>query len=348
MTKRGTPEAKSFCAQGMSFRCSIRVAGTGRCVAKIAVAALDGAAHQDHALELAKRGQIFVDGGADIHQGSDGDQRNLARVAANLFQDEAHCVGMRWLRIVAAFGVAALGERAFTHGGRTCCHGNFRAAHFGKEAIDKLCAGFGISERVVTPRICSSGLRKASASAKASSTSSPMSVSMITFSGSTLLGGAGVGEGWPQLMGKAMKMAQPRMQVRIAEDLAISDRLSSNGYRAGCDGLSGKGMSLSRGRSKKGARWCGRAQAVFENKLTRQLFSRTRFMGFRVGCAWVNRLFCSSNVNYPYCHTARERVLFANLCWGLAQQTHLASQRFGFCRQAREPGGSTCDEFQRI
>jgi len=28
-----------------------------------------------------------------------------------------------------------------------------------------------------------------------------------------------------------------QMQVRIAEDLAISDRLSSNGYRAGCDGF---------------------------------------------------------------------------------------------------------------
>src|SRR5882762_8868859 len=35
-------------------------------------------------------------------------------------------------------------------------------------------------------------------------------------------------------------------------------------------------------------------------------------MGFRVECVQVTRLFCSSNVNYPYCYAARERVAFAN------------------------------------
>src|SRR6266478_4544733 len=90
----------------------------GRRIAKIAVAALDGAAHHDHALELAKRGRVFVDDAADVHQGSDGDQGDLARVTVDLFQDEGDSIGMRWLRIVPAFGVASLSERAFTHRGR--------------------------------------------------------------------------------------------------------------------------------------------------------------------------------------------------------------------------------------
>ena len=49
--------------------------------------------------------------------------------------------------IVAAFGVAALGERAFGGRGRTGCHRDFRAAHFGKETINKLCASLGVSKR---------------------------------------------------------------------------------------------------------------------------------------------------------------------------------------------------------
>ncbi len=105
--------------------------GVGRRVAQIAVAALDGAAHQKHALELAKGGRVLVDGGADIHQGADGDQGDLARVATNLLQDETDSVGMRWLRSVAAFGITALGERAFDGRGRTGCDGDLRAAHFG-------------------------------------------------------------------------------------------------------------------------------------------------------------------------------------------------------------------------
>jgi len=36
-------------------------------------------AHDDDALELSEGGWILVDGGADIHQGADGDQRDLAR-----------------------------------------------------------------------------------------------------------------------------------------------------------------------------------------------------------------------------------------------------------------------------
>src|SRR5260370_6549182 len=46
-------------------------------------------------------------------------------------------------------------------------------------------------------------------------------------------------------------------------------------------------------------------------------FSRRRgLVGFKKECACVNPLFCWSNVNYPYCHAARERVAFAQLNFG--------------------------------
>jgi len=85
--------------------------GLGRAEADVAVAALDGAAHEDDALELSEGGRIFVDGGADVHQRTDGDQRDLAGVAANLFEEKSNGIGVGKLGEVAGFGVAALGER---------------------------------------------------------------------------------------------------------------------------------------------------------------------------------------------------------------------------------------------
>jgi len=50
-----------------------RLRGLGRSKAELAVPALDGAAHDDDALELSEGGGIFVDGGAHVHQRADGD-----------------------------------------------------------------------------------------------------------------------------------------------------------------------------------------------------------------------------------------------------------------------------------
>src|SRR5205823_12622900 len=82
---------------------------------------------------------------------------------------------------------------------------------------------------VVMPRICNSGLRKASARAKASSMSSPMSVSRITFSGR-----AGGGEDWAEQSGTAGRIAQTRMEMRTAMNLDRCKRLNS--VRHGADG----------------------------------------------------------------------------------------------------------------
>src|SRR6266700_309298 len=50
--------------------------------AEVAIAALDGAAHHNDALELAEGGGVVVDGGTHVHQRADGDERDLAGVAA--------------------------------------------------------------------------------------------------------------------------------------------------------------------------------------------------------------------------------------------------------------------------
>jgi len=70
----------------------------------------------------------------------------LEDVAAKPFQDETDRVGMRWLRRVAAFGVAALGERGLGRRGRTGGHGYLGVADFGEEAVQELGTGFGVTE----------------------------------------------------------------------------------------------------------------------------------------------------------------------------------------------------------
>jgi len=83
---------------------------------------------------------------------------------------------------MAGFGVAALGESAFRGVGTPAATGiSGRPASARKRS--RSLARVSVSPKVVVmPRICSSGLRRARATAKASSMSSPMSVSMITFS----------------------------------------------------------------------------------------------------------------------------------------------------------------------
>jgi hypothetical protein len=120
--------------------------GRGRAEAEVAVAALDGAAHQDDAPELSESGGVFVDGGADVHQRADGDEGDLAGVAANLVEKEGDGVGVGGLGEMAGFGVAALGEVGFWRGGRASGYGDVGAADFGEEAVEELGAGFSVAE----------------------------------------------------------------------------------------------------------------------------------------------------------------------------------------------------------
>ena len=120
--------------------------GRGRAEAEVAVTALDGAAHHNDALELAEGGGVFVDGGTDVHQRADGDERDLAGVAPDLVEEEGDGVGVRRLGEAAGFGVAALGEGALGRRRYASGYGDVRATGFGKEAVEKLGAGFRVAE----------------------------------------------------------------------------------------------------------------------------------------------------------------------------------------------------------
>src|SRR5882724_4794803 len=118
-----------------------------RAKTEVAATALDGAAHQDDALEFAERSGVFVDGGADVHQWADGYEGNLAGATADLVEEEG--IGIRVGRFgeVVVLGVAALGESSFGWRGDAGGHRDFRAADFGKEAVEELGAGLGVTER---------------------------------------------------------------------------------------------------------------------------------------------------------------------------------------------------------
>ncbi len=114
--------------------------------AEVAVAAVNRAAHENDALEFAEGGGILVDGGADVHQGADGDENDLAWVTADLVEEESCGVGVGGLGEVAGFRVAALGEVGFGRAGCAGGYGDFGAADFGEEAVEEFGAGFGVAE----------------------------------------------------------------------------------------------------------------------------------------------------------------------------------------------------------
>jgi len=159
MTKRGTPEAKSFWAERMSFR--MFHSGSGAWVGRsdVTVAALEGAAHHNDALEFAEGGRVFVDGGADVHERTDGDQRDLAGVAADLLKQEGDGIWMRRLGEAAGFRVAALVKVPLEGDGAPAAIRMSGAADFARKRSRSFGASFGVTKVVVMPRICSSGLR---------------------------------------------------------------------------------------------------------------------------------------------------------------------------------------------
>ena len=70
----------------------------------------------------------------------------MARVAANLFEEECDGIRVRRFGKMAGFGVAALGERGLGRRGRSYGHGYLRAPDFGEEAVEKLRPGFSVPE----------------------------------------------------------------------------------------------------------------------------------------------------------------------------------------------------------
>ncbi len=97
-------------------------------------------------LELAEGGGMFFDSAADVHQWTDGDERNLAGVAANLVKEKGDRLRMGRLGEMAGFGVAALGEGALGGRGNAGGYRDVRTSDFGEEAVEELGASFCIAE----------------------------------------------------------------------------------------------------------------------------------------------------------------------------------------------------------
>jgi len=97
-------------------------------------------------LSFSEGGWIFVDGGAHVHQGADGEQCDLAGVAADLVEEESDGVGVSGLGEAVVLGVAALRESALGGRGNTSSYRDFRPTSFGKEAVEELGAGLGVTE----------------------------------------------------------------------------------------------------------------------------------------------------------------------------------------------------------
>jgi hypothetical protein len=145
--KEGYARGKELLSRGDVIEdVPFRLRALQRAVAEVAVAALDGAAHQNNALELSKGRWVFVYGGADVQQGSDGDQGNLIWVTVDLFEKESDSIGMRGLREVAALGIAALGERSLGRGRQSGRNRYVGTPRFSQETIQKLGAGLGVAE----------------------------------------------------------------------------------------------------------------------------------------------------------------------------------------------------------
>jgi len=68
------------------------------------VAAIDAAAHDDHALELAERGRVALDGRLNIDERTDGDEGNAAGMEANLAEQETDSVAVLALGLLVRIG----------------------------------------------------------------------------------------------------------------------------------------------------------------------------------------------------------------------------------------------------
>src|SRR5689334_9797304 len=112
-------------------------------VAKVAVSAMDRAAHDHDAPEVPEGRGVFVDCGGDGGEGRDGDERDLTWIAADLIEDEVGGVGP--VLRGSTFGVAALREVVGGFGGGAGSDGDARVSGVLKEALNEAGAKVGVA-----------------------------------------------------------------------------------------------------------------------------------------------------------------------------------------------------------
>src|ERR1035437_9125486 len=116
----------------------------------ITIAAIDAAAHHHHPLELAKGRGIALDGRPNIGQWPDRNQRDLARVSANLIKQKRDPVGLLALRFVPR--IRGLGEHVVVRSGKASGYRNILAADSSQVAINQLRPQLRISKCCRNPQ----------------------------------------------------------------------------------------------------------------------------------------------------------------------------------------------------
>jgi len=91
-------------------------------------------------------GGIAVDEGANVDERADGDEGDLAGIAANLVENEIHGGRMRSAGEAAGIAVTALAHGIFGLRGDAGEDGNVAARDFAEHTIDDACTGFGVPE----------------------------------------------------------------------------------------------------------------------------------------------------------------------------------------------------------
>src|SRR6202021_361482 len=107
------------------------------------ITAMNAAAHDHDALEFAESGRIFVDGGVDVIQRADGNQRDLAWMQFDLPEKKINTVRIFTVRLTTSIG--CLRKDIGLRGTDANCNGNIRAVNGSEVPVKKASAKLGIA-----------------------------------------------------------------------------------------------------------------------------------------------------------------------------------------------------------
>ena len=139
--KIGTPDVKRrFRRCGIAVDVPFRLRGA----VLIAVAAVNAAAHQDHALDLLECGGVLADGGGQVSFRADGDDGDLAGMLADLAENELHSIGV--LAGGLPLGIGGLGEDVVVGSGYAGRDRDCLAAHGRQVTVHQAGAQFRVAE----------------------------------------------------------------------------------------------------------------------------------------------------------------------------------------------------------
>jgi hypothetical protein len=99
--------------------------------------------HDYDALEFAESDRIFVDGGVDVIQRADGNQRDLTRMQFDLPEKKINTAWIFAVRLTTS--ISGLRKDIGLRGTDADCNGNIRAANGSEVPVKKASAKLGIA-----------------------------------------------------------------------------------------------------------------------------------------------------------------------------------------------------------